>query len=102
MSSLAAQSPTPAPPAPRHHRLDAEFHFCHSALACGRALAAQGELESASRDVWLIEDATAAIEQALARIQDPDPLQRYQAQLAHVMKQLAELKQYLSIPSSVH
>jgi hypothetical protein len=100
MSTLATRTLTsmPEPSAPRGLRLDDELHFCRSALACGHALATQGQLESASRDVWLIEDAAAAIEGALAKIEDAEKLERYRKQLTQVLTELTELKEYLCIP----
>ena len=100
MSTLATRTPTsmPDPSAPRGLRLDAELHFCRSALACGHTLAAQGQLESASRDVWLIEDAAVGIQRALAKVEDAEKLERYQRQLTQVLRELTELKEYLCIP----
>lgn len=81
--------------------MDAELHFCRAALACGSALASQGQLESASRDVWVIEDAAADIERALVKIEDAERLERYQKQLTQVLRDLTELKEYLSIPPAL-
>jgi len=100
MSSRAARTPTPisASSVSRGHRLDAELQFCRSALACGHTLATHGQLESASRDVWLIEDAAVGIQLALAVVEDAERLERYQKQLMQVLRELTELKEYLCIP----
>jgi hypothetical protein len=71
---------------------------CQSALACGNPLATQGQLESAARDVWVIEDATVDIQRALAEVEDAGRLERYQKQLMQVLRELTELKEYLCIP----
>jgi len=102
MSRLISRTPPPNPlPAPRGRRLEAEFLFCQSALACGNALASQGQLESASRDVWVIEDAAAVIQRALAKVGDDERRDRYQRQLTQLLRELTELKEYLSIPPSL-
>jgi hypothetical protein len=78
--------------------LDAELHFCRSALACASALATQGQLESASRDAWVIEDAAAGIQRTLAEVEDAERLEKYQKQLMNVLRELNELKECLCIP----
>jgi hypothetical protein len=101
MSRVSTRNPisVPEPSAPHRHRLDAELHFCRSALACGNALAAQGQLESASRDVWVIEDAAMGIQRSLVKVEDAERIDRYQKQLTHVLKELTELKEHLRIPA---
>jgi len=60
----------------------------------------RGQLESASRDVWVIEDAAVGIQRALAKLEDVEGLERYQKQLTQVLRELTELREYLCIPPS--
>ena len=93
---------TPVAFARRCRHLDAELTFCRSALSRGNALAAYGELDSACRDAWLGEDAANAIERVIAKVEDAERLNRYQAELACVQGGLDELKICLGIPSGRH
>jgi hypothetical protein len=79
--------------------LDAELKFCRSALARGNSLAMQGQLESATRDVWVIEDTADAVKSVLAKIEDIQRFDRLKIQLAAVQKGLKDLKRCLDIPS---
>ena len=100
MSSRASRTPISLPEylAPRGLRLESQLHFCRSALACGNALATQGQLESASRDVWVIEDAAIGIQRDLANLEDAERLERYHKQLTQVLRELTVLREYLGIP----
>jgi hypothetical protein len=102
MRNLSRTPTLLAEPSVPRNRLDAELHFCRSALACGNALATQGQLELASRDVWVIEDAAVGIQRALVEIQDAERLDRYQMQLTQVLTELTELKEYLAIPPGLN
>jgi hypothetical protein len=82
----------------RIRHLDAQLVFCATALARGRTLAARGELESASRTMWLVEDAADALRPVLARDGDTEGLNEYQTQLTLVLRDLNALRQYLGIP----
>jgi hypothetical protein len=73
--------------------------FCRSALARGNSLAMQGQLESATRDVWVIEDTADAVKSVLAKIEDIQRFDRLKIQLAAVQKGLKDLKRCLDIPS---
>jgi len=78
--------------------LDADLKFCRSALARGNALAMQGQLESATRDVWVVEDTAQAIKSLLSKTQDAEGLDRLVIQLAEVQRGLNDLRRYLDIP----
>jgi hypothetical protein len=82
----------------QNHGLDAELKFCRSALAHGNSLAMQGQLASATRDVWLIADAADAVKSFLARMEDIECLDRLNTQLAEVERGLNDLRRYLDIP----
>jgi hypothetical protein len=94
-TNLSARSCTPQARRCRH--LDAELKFCRGALLRGNALANQGQLESASRDVWLVEDTACAIESMLAKVEDAERLLRYQREFDAVQKELSDLRNYLCI-----
>jgi hypothetical protein len=78
--------------------LDAELKFCRSALARGNSLAMQGQLESATRDVWVVEDTAEVVKGLLTKIEHAEGLDRVAVQLAQVQKGLNDLKRYLDIP----
>jgi hypothetical protein len=78
--------------------LDAELKFCRSALARGNSLAMQGQLESATRDVWVIEDTADAVRSVPAKVEDAEQLDRLNRQLAEVQRGLNDLRMYLAIP----
>lgn len=97
MSNLATSlsAPSSTPQARRCRHLDAELKFCRGALLRGNAMASQGQLESASRDVWLVEDTAGAIESVLAKVEDAEKLDRYQREFTAVQKELSDLRSYL-------
>jgi hypothetical protein len=78
--------------------LDADLMFCRKALARGNSLAMQGQLESATRDVWLVEDTAEVVKGLLTKIEHAEGLDRVAVQLAQVQKGLNDLKRYLDIP----
>jgi hypothetical protein len=78
--------------------LDAELNFCRSALSQGKVLASHGELESASRDVWLVEDTAHAVEKVLVKMKDAESQDRYQRELTYVQRGLDDLRGHLGIP----
>lgn len=82
--------------------LDAELKFCRSALARGNSLAMQGQFESASRDVWVIEDTAEAIKAFLTKMEDAEGLDRLLIQLAEVQRGLNDLRRYLDIPPAAN
>lgn len=77
--------------------LDVELAFCRSALFRGNAFAAHGELDSASRDAWLVEDTAPIIRRVLANVKDSEKLYRYQAELNYVQRGLDDLRTSLGI-----
>ena len=78
--------------------LDADLMFCRKALARGNSLAMQGQLESATRDVWVVEDTAQTVKSVLAKIEDAEGLDRLVIQLAEVQRGLNDLRGYLDIP----
>lgn len=82
--------------------LDAELKFCRSALARGNVLATQGQLESATRDVWAIKDAADFVKSLLAKAEDGEGLDRLVIQLNEVQKGLNDLRIYLNLPPEAH
>ncbi len=100
MSTLATNvsAPSSAPLARRHRHLEAELKFCRCALQRGNSLAAQGQLESATKELWLVEDTAEAMETVVARIEDTDKLRAYQRELTQLRRELGELRTYLCIP----
>jgi hypothetical protein len=78
--------------------LDANLKFCRSALARGNSLAMQGQLESATRDVWVVADAADSVRNILAKAGDAEGLDRLVIQLAEVQRGLNDLRGYLDIP----
>src|SRR5271170_1993937 len=78
--------------------LDADLMFCRTALARGNSLAMQGQLESATRDVWVVEDTADAVKRVLAKVEEAEGLDRLVIQLAEVQRGLNDLKRYLDIP----
>lgn len=78
--------------------LDAELKFCRSALARGTSLAMQGQLELATRDVWVVEDTAQAVKSLLVKMEDAEALDRLVIQLAEVQRRLNDLRGYLDIP----
>ena len=88
---------TPEAQTRRCRYLDIELAFCRSALFRGNAFAAQGELDSASRDAWLVEDAAPAIRRVLAKVEDSERLNRYRAELNYVQRGLDDLRTSLGI-----
>jgi len=91
-------APSSTPQARRYRHLEAELKFCRSALLRGNQLAAQGQLETATRELWLAEDTVEAMDSVVARIEDPDKLRSYQREVAQVQKELGDLRTYLCIP----
>jgi hypothetical protein len=81
--------------------LDAELKFCRSALARGNTLAMQGQLESATRDVWAAKDAADVVKSFLAKAEDAEGLDRLIIQLNEVQRGLNDLRRYLDIPPEV-
>jgi len=75
----------------RTRHLDTQIAFCRAALDRGKTLAVLGELETASRAGWLVEDATTAIRPVLANVAEAERLDQYQRQLARVLRDLSEL-----------
>ncbi len=100
MSTSATNGPTPSstPQARRYRHLEAELKFCRWALLRGNSLAAQGQLESATKELWLVEDTAEAIESIIARIEDAEKLDAYRREVAQVRKDLGQLRTYLCIP----
>jgi len=49
--------------------------------------------------MWLVEDLADAMRPVLAKVKDMEGLDRYQAQLAKVLRDLSELQRYLCIPA---
>jgi len=82
----------------QNRNLDAELKFCRSALARGNSLAMQGQFESATRDVWVVEDTGEAVKGLLIGIEDAEGLNRLVIQLAEVQRGLNDLRRYLDIP----
>jgi len=82
----------------QNRSLDAELKFCRSALARGNSLAMQGQFESATRDVWVVEDTAEAVKGLLTGIEDAEGLNRLVIQLAEVQRGLNDLRRYLDIP----
>ena len=78
--------------------LDADLMFCRTALARGNSLAMQGQLESATRDVWVVADAADSVRNILAKAGDAEGLDRLVIQLAEVQRGLNDLRRYLDIP----
>ena len=78
--------------------LGTDLKFCRSALNRGKVLAAQRQLESATRDVWVVEDTAQAIKSLLSKTQDAEGLDRLVIQLAEVQRGLNDLRKYLDIP----
>ena len=86
----------------RHCRyLDLELAFCRSALFRGNAYAAHGELDSASRDAWLVEDTAPVIRRVLAKVKDSERLNRYRSELNYVQRGLNDLRTSLGIPGDL-
>jgi hypothetical protein len=82
--------------------LDAELEFCRSALARGKVLAMQGQLESATRDVWVVKTAADFVKSFLAKTERGEGLDRLVIQLNEVQKGLNDLRMYLDIPPEAH
>ncbi len=78
--------------------LDAELKFCRSALARGNSLAMPGQLESAARDVWVVQDTAEAVKSLLTKMEDAEGLDRLVIQLTEVRRGLNDLRRYLDIP----
>jgi hypothetical protein len=57
-----------------------------------------GQLESATREVWVVEDTAEAVEGLLTKIEDAEGLDRLVIQLAEVQRSLNDLRRYLDIP----
>ena len=93
-----AGTATPQAQARRCRYLDAELDFCRLALSQCTTLASHGELESACRDAWLVEDTARAIEGALVKVKDAQRLDRYQRELTYVQRGLDDLRSHLGIP----
>jgi hypothetical protein len=81
--------------------LDLELAFCRSALFRGNAYAAHGELDSASRDAWLVEDTAPVIRRVLAKVKDSERLNRYRSELNYVQRGLNDLRTSLGIPGDL-
>lgn len=87
-----------------HHKtqdeqgMDADLRFCQVALARGRSLAAQGQLEWATRELRAIEDAVDTVKKARAKAGDEEFLDRWNRQLSEVQRGLNELSSKLDIP----
>ena len=64
--------------------LDADLKFCRRALSRGNSLAMQGQLESATRDVWVIAYTADSVKNILAKVEDAEHLDRLNRQLAEV------------------
>ena len=79
-------------------KVDAELKFCRAALARCHALAMQGKLESASREVWVVDDAADAVKSFIARAQGLEQLDNLNSQLAAVQTGLNDFKRYLDLP----
>ena len=77
--------------------LDVELAFCRSALFRGNAYAAHGELDSASRDAWLVEDMAPVIRRVLAKVKDSERLNLYRAELNYIRRGLDDLRTSLGI-----
>lgn len=58
----------------------------------------QGQLESITRDVWVVEDTAEAVEGLLTKIEDAEGLDRLVIQRAEVQRSLNDLRRYLDIP----
>jgi|ERR1700729_3369486 putative AlgH/UPF0301 family transcriptional regulator len=85
----------------RSHHLDAQLSFCRKALALGYASASQGQLDSACRLLWLVEDAACCMKPILTNLQSAERIDQYQAQIGLVLKDLSELRQILCIPAGL-
>ena len=77
--------------------LDAELKLCRSPIARGNSLAMQGQLELATRDVWVVEDTVQAVKSLLTKMEDVEALDRLVIQLAEVQRGLKDLRRYLDI-----
>ena len=77
--------------------LDFELAFCRSAIFRGNAFAALGELDSACRDAWLVEDTAPVIKRVLAKVKDSEILNQYQAELNYIQCSLDDLRTSLGI-----
>jgi chromosome segregation ATPase len=97
-SATNVSTPSSTPQARRYRHLESELKFCRWALLRGNSLAAQGQLESATKELWLVEDAAEAMESVIARIDDADKLDAYQKEVAQLRRELCELRMYLCIP----
>ena len=82
----------------QNRSLDAELKFCRSALARDNSLAMQGQFESATRDVWVVEDTGEAVKGLLTGIEDAEGLNRLVIQLAEVQRGLNDLRRHLDVP----
>jgi len=78
--------------------VDTELKFCRSALDRGHVLAMQGQLESATRDVWAVKDAADFVRRVLAKGEVADGIDRMITQLNEVQRGLNDLTRYLDIP----
>jgi len=96
--SAPSSAPSSTPQARRYRHLEAELKFCRWALLRGNALAAQGQFESATKQLWLVEDTAQALQTIIVRIEDADKLNAYQTEVAQLQKDLGELRRYLCIP----
>jgi hypothetical protein len=81
-----------------NRNLDADLKFCRRALSRSNSLAMQGQLESATRDVWVIADSADSVRNILAKVEDAEQLGRSNRQLAEVQRGLNDLRMYLAIP----
>jgi hypothetical protein len=81
----------------RTRHMDAQLSFCRNALDQGYTSASQGELESASRLLWLAEDAACSMKPILKNFQNAAAGDQYRRQLGFVLKDLCDLKQVLCI-----
>jgi hypothetical protein len=78
--------------------VDEDLKFCLAALARGNSLAMQGQMESATRDLWAVEDAVDAVTKALAKAGNEEFLDRRNRQLSEVQRGLHKLSSTLDIP----
>ena len=79
-------------------KVDAELQFCRAALARCHALAMRGQVESATREVWVVNDAADAVKSFIAKAENMERLDDLTCQLAAVQTGLNDFRRYLDLP----
>jgi len=87
-----------------HHKtrddqtMETDVKFCLLALARGRTLAGQGQLEWATRELRVVENTADSMKKVLANVGDQEFLDRWIRQLAEIQRGVNELSSKLDIP----